>query len=73
MNVPGWDWREASPSTYSLLGQSGARAFSDRGKGAPCRNSTVSSDRHLEIGHQWSDHHHFDSFVLSRSVVADSL
>ena len=23
--------------------------------GATCRNSTVSSDRHLEIGHRWPD------------------
>ena len=30
---------------------------------APCRNSPVSSDNHLEIGHQWSDQCHLDCFV----------
>ena len=28
------------------------------GEGATCRNTTISSDSHLEIGHQWSDQHH---------------
>ena len=41
---------ESCPNTYFLLGQSEARAFIDRGKGPLCRNSTVSSDSHLEIG-----------------------
>ena len=35
----------------------GARAFIDGG-----RNSTVSSDSLLEIGHQWSDQHRLDCF-----------
>ena len=51
MNVPGMGMQrcESCPNTYSLLGQSGARAFIDRRKGALCRNSTVSSDSHLKI------------------------
>ena len=51
MNVPGMGMQrgESCPNTYSLLGQSGARAFIDRGEGALCRNSTVSSDSHLRI------------------------
>ena len=34
-----------------------------------CRNSTVSSDSHLETGHQWSDQCHFDCFKYGRSSV----
>ena len=33
--------------------------------GATCRNSTVSSDGHLEIGHWWSHQHHLDCFKYS--------
>ena len=33
-----------------------ARAFNKLREGATCRNSTVSSDKHL--GHWWSDQHH---------------
>ena len=29
------------------------------------RNSTVSSDSHLQIGHQWIDQHHLDHFRYS--------
>ena len=42
----------------------GTRAFIDR-EGATCRNNTVSSDSHLEIGHQWSDQRHLDCFRYS--------
>ena len=30
-----------------------------------CRNSTVSFDSHLQIGHQWADQHHLDHFRYS--------
>ena len=33
-------------------------------EGAPSKNSTVSSDSHLQIGHRWSDQCHFDCFSL---------
>ena len=34
-----------------------------------CRNSTVSSDSHLEIGHRWSDQRHLGCFKYSYSSV----
>ena len=37
------------------------------GGGTICRNSTVSSNRHLEIGHGRSDQHHLDCFRYSWS------
>ena len=42
----------------------GARAFIDRRRG-PHAETIVSSDRHLEIGHRWSDQHHLDCFRYS--------
>ena len=30
--------------------------------GTTCRNSTVSSDSHLQIGHQWFDQCHLGGF-----------
>ena len=30
-------------------------------EGTTCRNRTVSSDSHLQIGQRWSDWHHLDS------------
>ena len=48
------------PSTST----SGARALIDRSdRGAMFRNSTVSFDSHLQIGHQWSDPCHLDCFL----------
>ena len=35
----------------------GARPFIDRAEGL-CRNTVVSSDSHLEIGHRWSNQRH---------------
>ena len=37
--------------------QSVGKSFYRRREGATCRNSTVSSDRPLDIGHRWSDLH----------------
>ena len=41
------------------------KRFYRQNEGAICRNSTVSSDRHLQIGHQWSDQLHLDCFRYS--------
>ena len=41
------------------------KSFCRLREGATCRNSTVSSDSHLEIGHQWSDQCHLDCFKYS--------
>ena len=43
------------------------------GEGATCRNSTVSSGSHLEIGHQWSDQHHLGCSRDSSSIVPGSV
>ena len=40
---------------------------------ATCRNSTDSSDSHLEIGHQWSDQHHVGCFKYSYSSGPQSI
>ena len=51
----------------------GARAFIDRGRGATCRNSTGSSDSHLEIGHWWSDQRPLDCFNYNYSLIPGSV
>ena len=43
----------------------GGKSFYRRREGATCRNSTVSSDSHLELGHWWSDQRHLDCFRYS--------
>ena len=49
------------PSPPATPRQSGSKSFYRRGGGgATCRNNTVSSDSHLEIGHRWSDQRHLD-------------
>ena len=50
-----------SPPHPQLVGKSFYRLREE----ATCRNSTVSSDSHLEIGHQWSDQYHLDCFKYS--------
>ena len=47
------------PATY--IKQVGKSFYRPR-EVATCKNSTVSSDSHLEIGHQWIDQHHLDRF-----------
>ena len=49
------------PATMKL----GGKSFYKQREGATGRNSTVSSDSHLEIGHQWSDRHLLDCFTVS--------
>ena len=46
----------------STTGQSVGKSFYRWREGATCRNSTVSSDSHLGIGHRWSDQRHLDCF-----------
>jgi len=43
------------------------------GWGATCRNSTEISDRHLQIGHRWSDQHHPVCFRSSQPSVPGSI
>ena len=50
-----------SPPHPQLVGKS----FYRLREGATCRNSTVGSDSHLEIGHQWSHQCHLDCFKYS--------
>ena len=45
------------------------QSFYRQREGATCRNSTVSSDSHLEIGHRWSDQGHLDCFRYSYSSL----
>ena len=40
------------------------QSFYRQREGATCRNSTVSSDSHLETGHWWSDLCHLDGFSI---------
>ena len=43
--------------------QAGGESFCRQSWGeGTCRNSTVISDNHLQIGHRWSDQHHLDCF-----------
>ena len=66
---PGW-WREhllyfrcrwygergdVCPMAKALYWQSAGERFYRQRRGATCRNSTVSSDSHPEVGHWWSD------------------
>ena len=48
-----------SPTTTHTGSQWG-KSFYRQKEGPTCRNSTVSSDSHLQIGHQWSDQCHLD-------------
>ena len=49
-------WGGGRMDLLTIIGQN----FYRQRKGATCRNSTVSSDSHLEIGHRWSDQRHLD-------------
>ena len=42
--------------------QSGIKSIYRQREGVTCRNSTVSSESHLEIGHWWSNQCHLDGF-----------
>ena len=51
----------------------GESFYRQRGAVAICRNSTVISNSHLQIGHQWSDQHHLDCFQYHYSSGPGSL
>ena len=46
-------------------GNQWGKRFYRQKEGATCRNRTVSSDSHLQIGHWWSDLHHLGCFRYS--------
>ena len=59
-------------NSFPAHDKQGVRAFIDRvgsGRGVTCRNSTVISNSHLQVGHQWSDQHHLGCFRYSYSSV----
>ena len=68
----GGGWTPVQRPTPSRW-QSGGKNFYRQREGAPCRNSTVSPDNHLEIGHRWCDQHHLDCFKYSQSSVPGSV
>ena len=49
----------------SLLWQSVLKSFCRQKEGVSIRNSTASSNSHLEISHWWSDQYHADYFPFS--------
>ena len=53
--------------------QSGGKRFYRQREGAACRNNTVSSGSHLEIGHRWSDRRHLGCSRDSSSLVPGSI
>ena len=64
------------PTTDLSAGKSFSRGVSGvyrQRKGALCRNSTVCSDSHLDIGRQWSDQRHRDCFRYGESSVPGSV
>ena len=45
--------------------QAGGESFYKLREGATCRNNTVSSDSHLQIGYRYTDQRHLDCFRYS--------
>ena len=64
-NWGGWWQTSVQRLTLPRPAPSGKRFLDRRAGRATCRNSTVSSDSHLQIGHQWSDQRHLDCFRYS--------
>ena len=60
-----WQSADAYPKADSPPLTVGGKGFHRQREGATCRNSTVSSDGHLEIGLQWSDQQHLDCIRYS--------
>ena len=59
----GWGGWTPVQRLIPLIDNQEARPFTDRRReGATCKTSTVNSDSHLEIGHQWSDQCHLSYF-----------
>ena len=64
-----WGWGRAdvgakadSPTPTLPTGLQWDMSFYRQKERATCRNSTVSSDSYLQIGHWWSDQHHLGCF-----------
>ena len=69
-----WGGQRLSKGRLSLPRKSGDNSFYRQREGATGRKSTISSDSHLEIGYQWSDHQcHLDCFSCSWSSVPGSI
>ena len=51
--------------------QAGSESFYRQGWGVTCRNSTIISNSHLQIDHQWSDQHHPACFRYNESSVLE--
>lgn len=49
---------DSCPKADSPPRESAGKSFSRRREGATCRDSAVSSDGRLEVGHRWSDQRH---------------
>ena len=60
MGDDGWEGRRLSKGLLPPTDNQWARAFYRWRVWATWRNSTVSSDSHLQTGHWWSDQCHFD-------------
>ena len=57
-------WGKGKFAASPLLTTCGQELLQAKGGGC-MQDSTVSSDHHLEIGHQWPDQHHLDCFEYS--------
>ena len=83
INRPGWwkgKFQMCAPGVGGSLSrgwlpcwQSGGKRFYRQREGAACRNSTVSSGSHLEIGHRWSDQRRLCCSRDSSSLVPGSV
>ena len=60
-----WEGGLVSKGRFLHRSQSGGKSFYRRREGASCRDSTVGSDGHLEIGHWCSDQRHLGCFKYS--------
>ena len=58
----GWGWQTSVQRPTPPQKAGGESFYRQSGGEGTCRNSTVVSNNHLQIGHQWSDQHHLDCF-----------
>ena len=54
-----------SKADFPTIGNQWGKSFYSQKEGATCRNSTVSSDSHPQIGHQCSEQRHLGCFRYS--------
>ena len=57
------------PHLIPRTGIQWGKSFYKQKEGVICRNSAVSSDSHLQIGHQWSDQHHLGNLQFQGPFV----